>query len=467
VRITRKELLAGAAATALGAAGVYELVDRLAAESPERVPASTLPPEQHLLLGQEVVRDNGVRVIVPPLHHQLVTAKLKVEPTRKALLEAQTALAEALRELESRYEPTPAGLGITVAWGLPYFRRYVPRLADVHIPVDRRASQTKHHEVRALVNAVRFPSDPEGTVLESNDVAVLLRSDDRARIADGAHAIFGDLAAILEMTSVRKGFAGGGFGGKTSLPKQMAMQAGVGGAELIPDTAELFLGFTSTQKAGLGPARIANLETLGYTEPGYFTQGTHMHVSHLREDLENWYLNFDFRERVDTVFQPNQPARDGTQTVPQPAARAADVKRVTRDYHRFGAIGHSASIQPTSRLDRTIVGPDGTVYRKGTAVPHRADFNTLDNPFFWSSEVGKVDATPVAGLHFVVFNPTSDDFHRNRLAMDGVMPDGTRLRFASGDRGQGFNSVLHTTHRQNFLVPPRRHRSFPLVELLA
>jgi hypothetical protein len=26
--------------------------------------------------------------------------------------------------------------------------------------------------------------------------------------------------------------------------------------------------------------------------------------------------------------------------------------------------------------------------------------------------------------------------------------------------------VLQTTHRQNFLVPPRRHRSFPLAELL-
>jgi len=25
--------------------------------------------------------------------------------------------------------------------------------------------------------------------------------------------------------------------------------------------------------------------------------------------------------------------------------------------------------------------------------------------------------------------------------------------------------VLTTTHRQNFLVPPRRHRSFPLSEL--
>ena len=35
-----------------------------------------------------------------------------------------------------------------------------------------------------------------------------------------------------------------------------------------------------------------------------------------------------------------------------------------------------------------------------------------------------------AGLHFVVFNPTSDDFHRNRLAMDGVLPGGRRLPLA-------------------------------------
>jgi hypothetical protein len=72
---------------------------------------------------------------------------------------------------------------------------------------------------------------------------------------------------------------------------------------------------------------------------------------------------------------------------------------------------------------------------------------------------------PAAGVHFVVFNPTSDDFHRNRLAMDGVLPDGTRLPFGSRDRNQGFNAVLSTSHRQNFIVPPRRHRSFPLVEL--
>ena len=48
--------------------------------------------------------------------------------------------------------------------------------------------------------------------------------------------------------------------------------------------------------------------------------------------------------------------------------------------------------------------------------------------------------------------------------MDGVLPGG-RIPFPPRDRGQGFNSILRTTHRQNFLVPPRRHRSFPLSEL--
>ena len=91
-------------------------------------------------------------------------------------------------------------------------------------------------------------------------------------------------------------------------------------------------------------------------------------------------------------------------------------------------------------------------------MPQRADFNTLDNPFFTSG------GRPAAGLHFVVFNPSSDDFARNRLAMDGVYGR-ERLKLAPRSPHQGLNSVLRTTHRQNFLVPPRRHRSFPLAEL--
>lgn len=465
MRLTRRELLAGAAASAAAGAGIYELVDRLA-RPPRRAAAAKLPTEQHVLQGLRVVRDDGVEVIVPPLHHRVVTAKVRSDGGRASLLAAREELEQVLQELESRYEPSAAGLGVTVGWGQPYFDRYVPGPAESHIPVDVRASRTSGRAVRALTGSIRFPSDPPSVVLESNDLVVLLRGDDRSAVEDGAQAILG--VSALEPTSVRAGFAGGGFGGKTSLPKQMALAAGVPGADLIPDTAELFFGFTSTQKAGLGPPRIANLETLGYTDAsgGYFEGGTHLALSHIFEDLEGWYLTFDFQDRVDTTFQPGLRVKPGVQTVRQD--EVASAAHVARDFHRTGVIGHSASIQSTSRLGKDVRGSDGTLYRKGTAVPQRADFNTLDNPFAWSSRprTDGMSDTPAAGVHFVVFNPTSDDFRRNRLAMDGVLPDGTRLPFIRGARGQGLNSLLATTHRQNFLVPPRRHRSFPLAELL-
>jgi hypothetical protein len=446
-------MLAGAAASALAAGGIYELVDQLGGETPKRaIPLLDRPDEQHLLDSVSVVLDNKVEVVVPPRHHQLVTANIRTDDLRGA----QRQLSDALDELEGTYEQTPAGLGVTIGWGLPYFERYVPEAWRAHAPYDRRARKV------VLLPAVRFPSDPHETVLEQNDVAILLRSDSRDHLAHAAEALKLD---FLDVTSIRRGFVGGG------LPKKMAMAAGVPGADLVPESAQLFLGFTSTQKDALGPRLIANHETLGYVDLGpkhYFRQGTHMHVSHLFEDLEAWYLNFDFDERVATAFQPGRPhVREGTLTVPQPPRRADSSRDVERDFRRQGRIGHSSSLQPSTRLQQDYIADDGTVYKKGTAIPQRADFNTLDNPFAWSSR-GDIDGMqpgPRAGLHFVVFNPSSDDFHRNRMAMDGRLPDGTKLPLEARARQQGFNSILRTTHRQNFLVPPRRHRSFPLAEL--
>ena len=40
------------------------------------------------------------------------------------------------------------------------------------------------------------------------------------------------------------------------------------------------------------------------------------------------------------------------------------------------------------------------------------------------------------------------------------MPDGP-----DGPRDTGLDQFIAATRRQNFLVPPRRHRAFPLLEL--
>jgi hypothetical protein len=468
-RLTRGQLLGAAAAGALGAAGVYELVDRLA-EPPVRRFGEGRAPEQHLLDGMRIVEDNGVEVVVPTLHHEIVTATVSVDPGGAELVEARRALEQVLRRLDDEFVGTPDGLAVTVAWGLPYFRRFVPAQLERHLPLDLRASEGRAEPVGALLDAIHFPSDDPDALLERNDVAFLLRSDRQEHIQEGAKAIFAELEGALAMTSVRKGFAGGGFEGAKSLPKRMAVAAGVKGADLIPDTAELFLGFTSTQRHALGPPRIVNFETLGHVdlrESGYFHGGTHMHLSHLFENVEAWYLDFDFEERVDTTFRPRLAVKEGTQTVAQGPDDVVGAAEVEQDFRRHGAIGHSASMQPVTRLQQDVRGADGTLYPKGTAIPQRADFNTLDNPFFWSSrpELDGMGDEPSPGIHFVVFNPSSDDFHRGRLAMDGVLPGRTKLPFEPRARGQGFNSVLRTTHRQNFLVPPRRHRSFPLSEL--
>jgi hypothetical protein len=464
MRVDRRTFLGGAAAAALGGAGIYELVDRLTAAPARRSAAGrggVMPPEQHVF-DLSSVQSDGVEVLVPPLHSEIVTGTVKATDLRAARHDLERVLAD----LDAQRAPDPSGLGVTLAWGLPYFDERDERLAaaaSAHLPVDERAGKP------VLLPTRRFPSDPADTILERNDVAVLLRSDVRDHIDAARKAIFDDLG-VFDVTSVRRGFAGGGFAGGTSLPKRMAMAAGVPGADLIPDTAELFLGFTSTQKAGLGPRLIANHETLGFVDlrGGYFRGGTHMHLSHISEDLEAWYLNFDFDERVLTSFRTGlSNVKPGTQTVPQRPQDVSTAAQLRDGYTKTGRFGHSASIQQTSRLAHDVTGPDGVVYPKGTAIPQRADFNTLDNPFAFSAdpERDRWSSEPQAGVHFVVFNPSGDDFERNRLAMDGVMPDGTKLDVAARSRAQGFNSILTTTHRQNFLVPPRRHRSFPLAEL--
>src|SRR5215217_8117635 len=124
MKLTRRQALAGAAAGAFGAAGVYELVDRLAGDSPARARTARLFEEQHLLDGVRTVDHEGVEVLVPPLHHEVLTARVAVD--RADLADAQRELERALAGLEAEYEPSPAGVAATLGWGLPYFERLVP-----------------------------------------------------------------------------------------------------------------------------------------------------------------------------------------------------------------------------------------------------------------------------------------------------------------------------------------------------
>ena len=435
-----------------------------------RPPVAKSPPlEQHIDPGVRISTDNGVEIVVPPLYHELLTARLTTASGR-SLLAARDELRLALHDIEEGHVVGPSGLLVTVAWGLPYFRSHVPRLRDGrrfpdYLPVDLQASRRLGRRVPVLVDAVRFPSDPETTVLESNDVVVLLRSDVRSHVTAARERLLDRLKGVLQPTSVRAGFVGAG------LPKRFATAAGIPGSDAIPDEAQLFLGFTSTQRSALGPTRIANLESLrGVTDQwpdGYFRHGTVMHLSHVFEDLDGWYSG-DFLFRVWATFRPGITPPDGTRTLPEDASVVQTEKDVLDGLVNQGIIGHSASLQPVSRLASATVDNYGERYEAGTALVQRADFNTLENPFGWTADkrADRWRAEPAAGLHFVSFTATASIFERVRRAMDGHYPDGKSTGLDPHDEELGLNSILRTTHRQNFLVPPRAQRSFPLAELV-
>ncbi len=491
-RITRRAFLGQTATVSLAtisARGIYAVLDTLGAIAPARVEAA--PPsrleEQYLVEGLQTITDAGVILIVPPIYTDVITATLAVGRSWSVpeLGDAQTRLNAALRFVEGPHRPTAAGLTIVVGWGLSFFRSYLPAaLWQERLPVDLGLSQATNTRQYAVLDAIAFPSDPPELVLEQNDVVFKFRSDSQTKLADAERLLFEDQSSeayigdLFDLTSKRIGFLGRGFGTR-SIAKQLALAAEVPGADQIPDDAQLMMGFTSTQQAALAPQNVPSFETLpGITNQGartYFAGGCAMHLSHLFEDLSLWYTSFDYGARVARMFSPRTavPVDATTMTLPNGSDERSSADQVRGDALTFGVLGHNATLQTATRLQAEVTDTYGVRRPAGTPVPLREDFNTLDRPFAWSSRPEVDGWSPEAnapGLHFVSFLPASHRFHVARLAMDGVLPDGTNLRGAPyhiADTHNGINSMIRATHRQNFLVPPRKRRSFPLVEYLA
>ena len=306
---------------------------------------------------------------------------------------------------------------------------YVPGQAAKHLPhrPPRRARAASLLSTRSASRAI--PTRRSSRRTTSPSCCAATRS---STSRDGAKALFERDRRLLEPTSIRQGFAGGGFDGGRSLPKRMAIAAGVPGADLIPDTSELFLGFTSTQKAGLGPRQIANLETLGYADlrGRRLLPQRHAHapLAHLRGP----------RGVVPELRLP-RARRHG---VPAEAARAPTARRRCaqpperrRDATARCGATTSASARsgtaPSIQTDLAAAARHGRRRRDGLPEGHgdpaARRLQHARQPVLLERDPARdgMGERPAAGVHFVVFNPTSDDFHRNRLAMDGVLPGGT------------------------------------------
>src|SRR5258708_8460546 len=111
------------------------------------------------------------------------------------------------------------------------------------------------------------PPAGDGPVhLEQNDVAVLLRSDSLTNVMEATNTLFGTASnqagSLFKVTSIRIGFAGGGFYGKQSLPSRLPLAANIPGAKSIPPHPQVFLGFPTPFPPNMPPATTPNLHTL-------------------------------------------------------------------------------------------------------------------------------------------------------------------------------------------------------------
>ncbi|WP_347352383.1 hypothetical protein [Intrasporangium sp.] len=429
------------------------------------------PKTQYELPGVTEEDHLGVPVAVVPLWHAVVTARLSFPPDdRASLAAAQRRLAAALETVERIYPLGPSGIFVQVSYGLPYFRERIP--ASVTDELFPHSTLPGSEGQWAVVDSIRFPKDPESIVLEQQDVVFHFKSDYRDHIDRVVGALFrpgeqelngipvegtfvGDL---LSVTSMRRGFAGHG------MPRVVGRRVGIPGAEHVPAGAMLFMGFTSSHKDGLAGGNLPSFETLpGYTDvkPGdYFAGGTAMHLSHIGIELDRWY-ELSHRDRLTRMFHPRRTEGPEVLSPDQSPATVTFEEQRDKDAET-GVLGHNEQMQFLSRLGQDTTTAYGEELPRGTVMFLRQDFNTVENPFGFSTD-GPVSPRPRAGVHFIGFGPSSQHFELMRLEMDSVHH---QQRYHLGDDDIGFTGFLDTTHRQNLLLPPRAHRSMPLAELL-
>jgi hypothetical protein len=313
--------------------------------------------------------------------------------------------------------------------------------------------------------------------IERSDVLFTIRSDS-LRIASDVEAWLAGSNVLADRTVLSPKFDGLlGFDRarvmfvQRGMPRRVADGARLPYAGRVHPESPMWMGFADQHVDGSGPAvittfqgnRSARLSTA--SDGDYFANGSIQHLSHVVLDLEQFYLgdgnqqhddDETFLERVQYMFRSTPPPSQGFDDqftdgggpafIPNEFKGADDAERgaegigTRKAEHR---LGHLSALQRSSRAS------------DGTPMHIRMDgpgFDSLDVP----------DGSNQPKLHFSIFVPTADFFARMRRNQASV--DLAKAHQVPAN-DQGLERFLTTTRRQNFLVPPRRHRAFPLVEL--
>jgi hypothetical protein len=480
--LTRRSLLK---AGALGAgASVLGSVGGLAVRPVRQAFAATSFPDIQFDLGNFIapavtVNDGAGNVTVR--FATVFTTHTTYQLTRTPSKTDQNVLSDGLNTIEQAYPFSPSGVFTVVSYGLPYFNRLPKHLVQVYVP--RLASD---HTRLVLEEAVAGPTDvsPQNpgitkqtfnvpVAIETNDVVIALRSDNSSNIRDILAWLGGSnhlarkfvpsprFNGLLKRTSTRVMFQ------QIGLPRKVADANHLSFASAVNPDSPMWMGFLDQQTDGSAPngqtVTFAGTSSARLTtaNPGdYFDNGAVQHLSHVIEDLAQFYANNatdqePFTERCQYMFRSNPipsvgntdqftngggPAFiDNTFQGTGDAQNNAAAVNTFQGEHRMG---HLAALQRSSRA------ADGTplhIRMDGTG------FDSLDVP----------GGSRQPKLQFAVFVPTADFFRVMRINQASLDLVG---KFGVAADDNGLERFLTATRRQNYLVPPRRHRAFPLVE---
>jgi hypothetical protein len=479
--MTRRALLARAAELGVAASTLGAL--ELLALAPERAQAkkSALPEIQCEIekYAAHPIKVEQVRVRMPPVYTMFATCSLTRTPTPAD----QQTLARALATIEAHYPFRASGVFTLLAYGVPYFGRLPGGIAGAlvaaHMP--RLISEPERY---ALEEALPGPTDvsPENpgitklrfeipVQIESNDMLVMLRSDSSEIVADviawlagesstlaGADVGDSELAELLTVTSRRLAFT------QIGLPRRLAEEQGLSYAETINPESPMWMGFASQQLGTSGPPAITTFLGNGSAKlttarrGQYFDHGSIVHLSHVIQDLEQFYERptETYVRREAEMFSADPVPRPGNENqfangggpafIPSVFTNPGQAQREAEGTTTFD---HQPHIAHTTALQRTSRAPDRT------PMHIRAD-----GPGFDSLDVPGGSSQPK--LHFAMFVPTADFFATLRSSQASL---DLAEKYGVPSANLGLERFLTATRRQNFLVPPRRNRAFPLVEL--
>jgi hypothetical protein len=479
--LTRRALLQRAAVLGVSASTLSAL--DLLASVPTRAEAakSALPQIQYGIEKYipKAVTQERVSVVFPPVYTLFATCSLSRTPTNAD----RETLSQALAEVESSYPFSPSGVFTTVAYGVPYFERLPGGMAGTLV-AGNMPKLVKEPQRYALEEAVPGPTDvspsnPEVTKarynipvqIESNDMVIVLRSDSTEILDEVLAWLSGEsstlagqnvggsgLAGLLTVTSRRLMFL------QMGLPRDVAEEQSLPYAGMINPKSPMWMGFSSQQAKSSGKPKLTTFhgdKSAQLTDPRtgkYFAQGSIMHLSHVIMDLDQFYEapKETYQRRVAEMFSadplPSAGNADqftdggGPAFLPNNFTTANVANLEAQEPAHFDGerhIGHTTALQRTTRAS------------DGSPIHIRAD-----GPGYDSLDVPGGGSLPK--LHFSIFVPTADFFATMRRSQASV---DLAQKYNVPSQNLGIERFLTATRRQNFLVPPRRHRALPLIEL--